>query len=625
MSSIAWYWHRLRAMNAGEIVGRFEKKAKQFVDRRREFDPARSDPGSPEPFPKLPERGRASDELRSALKKNAEAILRGEWMAFAEVKLQVDDHPHWQKDYLAQKQLFTRKSAFSLDHRRLPDGADIKVIWELSRWNPLVRLAQWAWLTGDEAARSKCLDWLKDWVEKNPPYHGWNWTSPLEAAMRLIQFTWIDALLSESVQESAGLSKLQELRKEILRPHVEFTWRYRSLGSSANNHLLGELSGLIVSQARWPGLGKWASGLDNLKGLWEREVLAQFAEDGGNREQALNYHLFSFEFAWQARLALQSAGMAVSQRLEERLVAAAEFFEDVQVEGDRWDYGDSDSAFVTPFFITEEDAPEEWRKWMQGSETNTGIHFWLEAMPKKRRGPQRFVEDSGWRVYPDSGIGILRKNDWVLRFDFSPLGYLSTAAHGNLDALHLSVWFQGVAFAIDPGTGAYYGDPKLRAALAGWQAHNGPRINEEELAKRLGPFLWGDHHAPPKWVANEEGALTGMLSLGSRELRRSIRHSESEEGWIMQDNSSEAGDVIEVSWQFPADAVVGQEDARLLRIQRREATIWLHIRRGELRGIERAPCSRSFRRVEQGPRIDLRGEGHNPCFLETAFLRSNPL
>ena len=37
---------------------------------------------------------------------------------------------------------------------------------------------------------------------------------------------------------------------------------------------------------------------------------------------------------------------------------------------------------------------------------------------------------------------------------FLLLGYLSTAAHGHLDALHLSIWYRGIAFVIDPSTGA---------------------------------------------------------------------------------------------------------------------------------------------------------------------------
>src|SRR6266496_1870772 len=165
--------------------------------------------------------------------------------------IKVDDPPRWQMDYLVGKNVETTASAFGLDHRDLPDEADIKLVWELSRWSQVVRLAQAAYVLGEDRFGDKCVGWLEDWVVHNPAYRGWNWTSALESGLRLVQFTWIDALLRAIEQEpqntalKPGLETLQGLLWKILAPHVWFTWRHRSFGSSANNHLLGELAGLI--------------------------------------------------------------------------------------------------------------------------------------------------------------------------------------------------------------------------------------------------------------------------------------------------------------------------------------------------------------------------------------------
>src|SRR6185295_18922837 len=104
---------------------------------------------------------------------------------------------------------------------------------------------------------------------------------------------WIDALLSRNgssfrvpsseleqslLTPAATLEgRLVALRNAILPSHVWYAWRHRSFGSSANNHLLGELSGLIVATVRWPALGKMGASLDHLQVRWEREVFAQFA------------------------------------------------------------------------------------------------------------------------------------------------------------------------------------------------------------------------------------------------------------------------------------------------------------------------------------------------------------
>src|SRR5262249_34782851 len=135
---------------------------------------------------------------------DTERILAGRWRAFGHIDLRVDDPPRWHKDYLVAKDLATTTCAFTLDHRDLRDGADVKLVWELSRWHQLVRLAMAAYVLDDERAAGKCIDWLEDWVVHNASYRGWNWTSALEAGMRLIQFTWIDALLGAFATSSPG-------------------------------------------------------------------------------------------------------------------------------------------------------------------------------------------------------------------------------------------------------------------------------------------------------------------------------------------------------------------------------------------------------------------------------------
>src|SRR5437667_6244158 len=306
------------------------------------------------------------------------------------------------------------------------------------------------YVLGDERAAVKCVEWLADWVQHNPPYRGWNWTSALEAGMRLVQFRWIDALLNgaqpasrrrESTLETPDCERdagstldgrdadpvLAQLRRDILPAHVWYAWRYRSFGSSANNHLIGELAGLILAIARWPELSRWATSLDRLHKLWQREVLAQFAEDGGNKEQALNYHLFSWEFCWQARAALLAAGRMISSDVEERLRRAAIFFCEVQVRREPWDYGDSDNAFVSPFFAQEQTALAEWRDWLSRAASNGGASrdYWVGAPPDCRpplgQGQPAHAEQVGdWWFYPHTGIALCESGFWFLRWDLSP-------------------------------------------------------------------------------------------------------------------------------------------------------------------------------------------------------------
>jgi len=668
MADLSWYWHRLRAMSPGEVALHLRKKVRQISDARRRWDPSGVKLDCSNAFPMLPRAEVAPQVLREALRRDADNILAGRWKAFGHLELQVDDPPRWHKDYLAGKNLATDKSAFKLNYRELPCGADIKLIWELSRWHHLVRLAMAAYVLGDGRAGEKCVEWLEDWMRHNPPYRGWNWTSALEVGMRLVQFTWLDALLGEMVSQA----RLEKLRREILPPHVWYTWRHKSFGSSANNHLIGELAGLILATVRWPALAQWGAPLEELQARWEHEVLAQFAEDGGNKEQALNYHLFSWEFCWQAMHALSASERTVAPEAYLRWLQAGDFFVKVQHGIESWPYGDSDSAFVTPFFCNDRHATAEWWNWMVGlPEKSVAIDYWLSAIRGAfrrrlggsvveenirgvRRAQARYHSTKGiaanpvedWFHFHETGQCVTRVGFWNLRWDLSPLGYLSTAAHGHLDSLHVSIWWKEVALVIDPGTGAYYADKRLRTWLASAEAHNGPWPLAGSKPERVGAFLWSHHHRVPI-VRRDESSVTGVLNLTGVQVRRTVSHSPISLAWRIEDScfgKHEENLPFSVRWQFAPGSWVKQLSARKFSIHRADVAVTIEVDEhwasvelvepvkeedqrlltptaiGSLEGI----VSPEFRKIVRAPYLKLlaRPQGEKPCVFTTTFLAS---
>lgn len=655
MSKAAWYWHRLRAMSPGEVLLHARKRWRQTVDARPRnwAELAHESTGS---FPRLPKPEDAPESLREALRHDADEILAGRWLAFGHLELKVDDPPKWHCDYLVGRDLATPESAFTLDHRALPGGADIKLIWELSRWTHLTRLAMAAYVLGDQRAAEKCLAWLEDWVMHNPPYRGWNWTSALEAGLRLIQFTWIDALLGNlrfTIYDSRGANqteRLRQLRRAILPPHVWFTWRHRSFGSSANNHLLGELAGLIAATVRWPELNRLCTSLDNLHGRWEHEVLGQFAEDGGNREQALNYHLFSWELCWQTRAALTEAGRTIAPEVHERLLRAAQFFVEVQVPTDPWDYGDSDNAYVTPFSSEEHRSVAEWIQWFNSASDAGAIEFWLGVCPGLPQLAHRVtgVHLPGLTHLDISGQAVLRRDLWTLRVDASLLGYMKTAAHGHLDALHMGLWREGVALVIDPGTGAYYADQRLRGWLTSRAAHNCPSPLDAEWPRRLGPFLWAGKHALPEMAVEWNHFEVGVC-LRDQIIERRVVPLETESGLLVEDRclwnneSAEERDLLpfSVRWQFAPESRIETLDERRFRITRRGVAMEVQVSADwaevfcvmEPNQVAQADpdaplagtVSPAFRRTIWAPYLKLIARPTpQPCVFSTEFLACGP-
>ncbi|MCB1227587.1 MAG: alginate lyase family protein, partial [Verrucomicrobiales bacterium] len=511
-SKLQWYWHRLRAMDTVEIWGRVAEKTRTLTRRGELAELEKHRLGPPRAVP-LPSREQAPEGLKLAVAEEAARVMRGQWRLFGWREIQMPNPPDWARDFIHGGSAPLEGESRAPDHRHLSEAVDCRVVWETSRWAPMVTLAQQAWLNGDlEAARvAQC--WLWDWCEKNPTGQGIHWCSALEAGIRLIHFCWMDALIWEL--DDADLRAAQvRLAERVVVPHVWWIWRHRSYGSSANNHLIGELAGLAMAGRRWGQVSALACCAERAWQMLEVEVLRQFAVDGGNREQALHYHLFALELCLQARRWMPRTDAQVMTRLER----ASAFFVTHSADGEEWPFGDSDDAFVTPLTRRPGDAGE-WRDYLAGRE-GTGPGFWLGALPFVATEART---QEGWQVAAESGMASRRLGSWQLRLDASPLGFGSMAAHGHLDALHLSLWHEGRAIWVDPGTGAYYADASLRAELADWTAHNGPvRVKGRPQPLRYGTFLWSAHHPAPRLEMQEEDAVAMLACDGPLVVRRVV-------------------------------------------------------------------------------------------------------
>src|SRR5207244_855413 len=96
---------------------------------------------------------------------------------------------------------------------------------------------------------------LESWFVSCPCPMGPNWSSALEPAMRLINWsvTWqlIGGFESRILKEKNNL-EFRERWLASVYEHAEFVRGWFSLHSSANNHLVGEAAGLFIGALTWP-------------------------------------------------------------------------------------------------------------------------------------------------------------------------------------------------------------------------------------------------------------------------------------------------------------------------------------------------------------------------------------
>ena len=304
-----------------------------------------------------------------------------------------------------------------------------------------------------------------------------------------------------------------------------------------------------------------------------------------------------------------------------------------------------------------EDAESQFQStWMERGQASRAHLYWLgEPLPLSTRpgdeNPPLTRVSGHWLIYERAGLAVSKLGFWFLRWDLSPLGYLQTAAHGHLDALDLSIWFKGLALAVDPGTGCYYADKELRSWLASRTAHNGPCPEGNEFPKRLGPFLWAEHHEPPTLYVptrspeDSRARLTGKMELPTGILRRTLARVAEGDGWEVADEFEPKAGVpreFSVRWQFAPGTFVKMLGQRRFEVKRSDVAIlvevgadWSEVKLVEERNQSLLTSaateeerfadtvSPAFRKIEWAPFLKLVARpGDKPCVFRTTFLAS---
>lgn len=472
----------------------------------------------------------------------ADRILQHRFDLFDLEGVFLGDEIDWNYEFKTHKRSPMR-SASTIDYRDYAETGDCKFVWEPSRHYQLAVLGRAFRLTGDERYADETVSQIESWIRRCPCGMGMQWRSPLELAIRLINWVW--AL--EFIRGSRALTD------ERIRQIVPVAWRHLSdiarkysRFSSANNHAIGEAAGVFIGATYFSGLRLAEGWRHESRAILEREILRQTFPDGGTREQATGYHLFVLQFFVLADAVARFSGEAFSTRFRERLERMFDFAHALAEGGTAMPMiGDSDDGYVVDFG----DRDEELRAWMA-----IGAILFQRADFKRLAG--RFSETAFWllgpeseetfdrihtlaedsrlrpRSLPESGYHLLRRGaadagDCVsVAFDCGALGFLSIAAHGHADALSLVLRVGGVDLLVDPGTYDYFTYPRWREYFRSTRAHNTIVIDDCDQSERLGPFLWGRRAEARliEWAPTDQGGRVVAEHNGYARLPDPVIH-----------------------------------------------------------------------------------------------------
>jgi hypothetical protein len=486
-----WWLERLRAMSPAEVIQRGVRLTRDQIDRARaragiDARPSRRQRArldrwrGPDAFVFSQTTARAG--LAPEARAIAEAYLAGRQPVLGLGELALPAEP-WHFEPRARG--FWPRIAAGRVVSAAADDLDPRTTWELNRGHGWVVLARAYAATHDARFRDRVVDELRSWRRSNPVGVGINWVSAMEAAIRIHAFAWVAALLRSDPDPTAW-----RLLADLLFEHAGFVARNLSRFSSANNHLIVELTGVAVA-GRVLDVPRWR---DRALRALDREAVRQTFRDGVNVEMATHYHMFVLEalllVAW-----LERAYGRRTAVLDDVIARMAGYLEAITLRsGIVLHQGDNDDGKLLPLFADR-----------QAEQLLCAAAGLTTAVP---RGPDSPVPgDGAWllcdgalprraapcarsRRFADAGQVVLRGARVHAVLDAGPFGFGTLAAHAHCDTLAIAVAFDDRPLLVDRGTYRYNGDREARGHYRSTAAHNTVQLGAREQGHAVGPFLW---------------------------------------------------------------------------------------------------------------------------------------
>jgi hypothetical protein len=246
MIAPTWMLNRLRLMAPAEIAWRVVRQAQQRAARLGvgliNAPPPCSSSAGAVPWIAAPAQGIDRQSCLAA----ADAVLAGRWNVFALKATRLGFPPRWNRD---PKTGAVAPLAFGkdIDYRDPAQVGDIKYLWEPNRHLEVLTLAQAFALTRAARYADGVRRLVDSWIAQCPYPRGVNWSSSLELAVRLLNWSAAWQLLgggNARLFEGTDGAAFRERWLASVYQHAHFIRGNLSAHSSANNHLFGEYMGL---------------------------------------------------------------------------------------------------------------------------------------------------------------------------------------------------------------------------------------------------------------------------------------------------------------------------------------------------------------------------------------------
>ncbi len=389
---------------------------------------------------------------------------------------------------------------------KIPYGeADIKVPWELSRFQHLSVLSEAYWLTNDKKYAREFANQISDWIDNNKPKFGVNWCCTMDVAIRVCN--WI---LGYYFFEDSKVIDQQFLFKFLKSLYQHGCHIIKNLEKSellTSNHYLSDITGLVylgVFLPEFKDAKEWKEfGIRELI----KEMKKQVYPDGCDFEGSTCYHRLVLELFFYATLLViindksfkednftEVGNEIFGEEYLERLYKMFKFFlYALKPNGRMPQIGDNDNGrlhifnrrevldmrylltlgaifFREPQFKVKEFGFCEEALWVFGEE---GYKIWQDL-------EENCLVNIGSQAFPDAGWYIMRSDKNYMFVCCGPNRQNGNGGHCHNDKLSFELCIDGEDIIVDPGTYVYTAAPKWRNRFRSTAYHNTVVVDNRE-------------------------------------------------------------------------------------------------------------------------------------------------
>lgn len=393
----------------------------------------------------------------------------------------------WNQDF---KSGFIWENGFYKDVKTIDinNNADVKVPWELSRFQHVFTLGKAYWLSNDEKYAEEFKAQVEDWIYSNPIENSVNWTCTMEVAIRAVNLIIGYYLFCNSTIIDndfwSDFNKLLYLHGRFILKNLEDSEQYK------NNHYLSDIIGLV-----WLGIyfkdfevgdryskngsKLWLKyGLDRLK----KECDIQINEDGTDYEAATAYHRLVAEMLMYTTILCEKNSIYFDDAYMNKLRKMCIFIMDILKPNELCPLiGDMDDG---RFIITSRYYSWERRDFRHilavagelfsdNQFRSYGTDFEEDALFCRRKirikSKNSHMEA---KTYKNGGYYIFRNKSIYMIVRCGELSCRGMGNHSHNDQLSFEFNYENEDFIIDPGVYTYTSDYQMKKLFRSTRVHN---------------------------------------------------------------------------------------------------------------------------------------------------------